>query len=203
MSCSDSRTRKASRSVGRETPNCSSRAFSGGSASPSCSSPRTIRRRSSEATSSAVLGTCTLPGMLNSTREASASRVIQPPSSSGEPYREPTALSAYAAQPSSKTWEARHRRTIEQSRPHPRHGLLARTQQRLEGEASPHVPVEGVLPRQPHPPAHLHGGSRRGGVRPHRQAPGGLGSDSLVSTSDRFGSRLLEAGGRTDSDEDV
>ena len=54
---SDSSTRKASRSVGRDTANSAIRAASDGSASPSASSPRTILRRSSAATSSAVLGT--------------------------------------------------------------------------------------------------------------------------------------------------
>ena len=57
ISDSDSSTRKASRSVGRDTANSAIRAASDGSASPSASSPRTILRRSSAATSSAVFGT--------------------------------------------------------------------------------------------------------------------------------------------------
>ena len=56
ISDSDSSTRNASRSVGRDTPNCSISTASDGSASPSASSPRTILRRSSAATSSAVSG---------------------------------------------------------------------------------------------------------------------------------------------------
>ena len=59
ISDSDSSTRNASRSVGRETANSAIRAVSAGSASPSASSPRTILRRSCAATSSAILGTRT------------------------------------------------------------------------------------------------------------------------------------------------
>ena len=57
ISDSDSSTRKASRNVGRDTANSAIRVASDGSASPSASSPRTILRRSSAATSSAVFGT--------------------------------------------------------------------------------------------------------------------------------------------------
>src|SRR4051794_23329982 len=56
ISDSDSSTRNASRSVGRDTANSAISSASAGSASPSVSSPRTIRRRSSSATSSAILG---------------------------------------------------------------------------------------------------------------------------------------------------
>src|SRR5690606_3133218 len=53
------RIRNASRIVGLEMPNSSTRIDSGGRLSPSLSSPRMIRRRSSAATSSAVFGTRT------------------------------------------------------------------------------------------------------------------------------------------------
>lgn len=56
---SDSRIRKASRRVGRETPNCSMSTDSFGNGSPAPSSPVMIRRRRFAATSSPALGTRT------------------------------------------------------------------------------------------------------------------------------------------------
>ena len=53
---SASRIRNASRSVGRDTPNCSCSSASGGSRLPGRSSPRTIWPRSRAAISSAVFG---------------------------------------------------------------------------------------------------------------------------------------------------
>src|SRR5437660_6167619 len=64
MRASDSSTLNASRKVGRDTPNCAISTFSEGRASPSSSSPRTIWRRRSAATSSAIFGTRTVRAVI-------------------------------------------------------------------------------------------------------------------------------------------